>query len=63
MEEDIEIPAMALAFKDRFDPAVIMAYSLLLAHVQTENVDTALIPRVLEELAEVFKKHQKEQGE
>lgn len=54
---------MALAFKDRFDPAVIMAYSLLLAHVQTENVDTAIIPRVLEELAEVFKKHQKGQGE
>lgn len=63
MEEDIEIPAMALALKDHFDPAVIMAYSLLIAHVQTENVDTAMLPRVLDELAEVFKKHQVEQGE
>lgn len=40
-----------------FDPAVILAYDLLSAHVAAGNAETAALANALEDLTKVFNTH------
>ena len=41
----------------QFEPAVILAYDLLSAHVAAGNAETAALAKALEDLTMVFNKH------
>ena len=40
-----------------FDPAIILAYTLLSAHVAAGNAETSALAKALEDLTKIFNKH------